>query len=43
MITNDFCTYAMNFLRQEKILRDHGAEWLASALPALLTELMGSM
>jgi hypothetical protein len=24
MIAKDFCTYATNVLRQEKILRDHG-------------------
>jgi hypothetical protein len=43
IIAKDFYTYAIIFLRQKNILRDHGTEWLASALPALLAELMRSM
>jgi hypothetical protein len=30
-MAKDFCTHTTNFLRQEKILRDHGSE-LASLM-----------
>jgi hypothetical protein len=43
IIAKDFYTYAIIFFRQENILRDHGTEWLASTLAALLAELMRSM
>jgi hypothetical protein len=34
MITKDYCTYSIKILRQEKILRDHGVDWIARCDPA---------
>jgi hypothetical protein len=30
-MAKDFCTYSINFLRQEKILRDHESDWRTEA------------